>query len=83
MNKKVNGSSLKMKTMTIGLTKKQICYLDGISKNCRFSGGRKMSRMAILRSLLLACQDIEIDVKSIKSEKELCEKVLAAFERNK
>lgn len=79
MAKKISSPSLKMKTTTIGLTKKQICYLDGISKNCKFSGGRKMSRLAIMRSLLLACKDVEIDLKSIRSEKELYEKVLAAL----
>ena len=82
MTKKMS-SGLKMKTMTIGLNKKQICYLDGLSKSSRFFGGRKLSRIAILRSLFWACKKVEIDVDGVKSEEELYERVLLAFERDK
>jgi hypothetical protein len=83
MTKKINNTGLKMKTTTIGLTKKQVCYLGGLSKTSKFSGGRKISRMAIIRSLLLACKDFEIDVSGVKSEQELYERVLSAFDRHK
>lgn len=83
MAKKVNNTGLKMKTTTIGLTKKHACYLEGLSKSSRFSGGRKISRTAIIRALLLACKDFEIDVSGVKSEQELYERVLSAFDRHK
>ena len=63
----------------IGLTKKQICFLDKISKDCKFSGGRKFSRTAILRSFLTAINDLDIKVNKIKSEKDLKREILVAF----
>ena len=63
----------------IGLTKKQICFLDKISKDCKFSGGRKFSRTAILRSFLTAINDLDIKVNKIKSEKALKREILVAF----
>lgn len=65
----------------VALTKKQICFLDKLSKDCRFSGGRKFSRTAILRTFLMVVKDLEIDVNNVKTEKELKEKILTAFER--
>ena len=64
----------------IGLTKKQVCFLDKISKDCKFSGGRKFSRTAILRSFLTAVKDLDIKVNKIKSEKALKREMLVAFE---
>jgi len=63
----------------IGLTKKQVCFLDKISKDCKFSGGRKFSRTAILRSFLTAINDLDIKVNKIKSEKDLKREILVAF----
>lgn len=63
----------------IGLTKKQICFLDKISKDCKFSGGRKFSRTAIVRSFLTAGKDLNIKVDKIKSEKALKREILVAF----
>jgi hypothetical protein len=63
----------------IGLSKKQICFLDKLSNDSKFSGGRKFSRTAILRTFLTAIQDFNIDVNNVKSEKELKEKILMAF----
>lgn len=83
MTKKLNNTGLKMKTTTMGLTKNQVCYLEGLSKSSKFSGGRKISRTAIIRALLLACKDVDIDVDGVKSEKELCERVLLALDRHK
>ena len=57
--------------MHIGLTKKQICFLDKLSKDCRFSGGRKFSRTAILRAFLTATQGLNINVDNVKTERVL------------
>ncbi len=63
----------------IGLTKKQVCFLDKLSKDCKFSGGRKFSRTSILRAFLTAVQGLNIDVNNVKTERELKEKILTAF----
>ncbi len=70
---------VKKKWMHVGLSKKQICFLDKLSKDCKFSGGRKFSRTAILRAFLTAVQGLSIDVNNVKTEKEMKEKILVAF----
>jgi len=65
---------------SISLTKKQICYLDKLSKDCKFSRGRKLSRTTIIRSLIIAFKEIEIDVNEIKSERELSQRLFESFE---
>ena len=66
---------------TLGLTKKQLCFFDEISKKARFSGGRKLSRTAILRAILSTAQKLEIKVEGVRSEGDLKERALEAFRR--
>ncbi|MBU0534121.1 MAG: hypothetical protein KJ887_04935 [Candidatus Omnitrophica bacterium] len=66
---------------TVNLNKRQICFLDEISKKSKFSGGRKLSRTAILRAILKAANKLDIDVSGIKTEKELKERLLESFKR--
>lgn len=64
---------------SINLGKSQICFLDGISKNCRFSGGRKLRRTAIIRAILKAAKMLDVNVSSVKSERELKKRFIASF----
>lgn len=69
-----------MKNWTsVNLGKSQICLLDEISKDCRFSGGRKLCRTSIIRAFLKAGKRLNIDVSGVKSEEELKERFLASF----
>ena len=63
----------------VSLNKKQICFLDEISKNCKFSGGRKLCRTSIIRAFLRVAQKLDIDTSGIKSEAELKKRMLASF----
>ncbi len=67
------------KWTSIGLRKRQICFLEGISKGCRYSGGRKMSRTSIIRAFLKSCRSLDIDVSNVKSERELRKRFLEFF----
>jgi len=62
---------------TVALNKKQICFLDGISKRSKFSGGRKLSRTAILRAILKMGRNLKVDVSGVKSERKLEERVFS------
>ena len=66
---------------SVGLSKKQICFLDDISKDCKFSGGHKLRRTAILRAFLIAGKKLNINVNNIKSEKSLRERMITAFKK--
>jgi len=65
----------------IGLSKKQICFLDELSKDCKFSGGVKLRRTSILRALLTAVKRLDINVGRVRSEEELKERIVASFGR--
>lgn len=66
---------------TVALDKKQICFLDEISKRSRFSGGRKLSRTSILRAILKVAKVLDIDVSEVRTEKELKDRILVSFRR--
>lgn len=63
----------------VGLTKEQISFLDNLSKCCRYSGGKKLSKAAIVRSLISALRELNIDVDEIRSEKQLTDRVVQSF----
>ena len=73
---------IKKKWTHVGLSKRQICFLDKLSKACRFSGGKTLSRSVIMRAFLTVLKDLELDVNNVKTEKELKEKILVAFKRD-
>jgi hypothetical protein len=66
---------------TVALNKRHICFLDEISKGSKFSGGRKLSRTAIVRAILKTATKLNIDVNQVRSERELKERVLESFRR--
>lgn len=68
---------------TLSLTKKQICLLDNISKGSKFSGGRKLSRTAIIRAFMSVAENLQINVTGAKGEDELTERILSAFKNKK
>jgi hypothetical protein len=61
------------------LSKEQLCFLDGISKEARFSGGKKLSRAAVMRALLRVAQDLKVDVSGVRSEEKLEERFVEVF----
>lgn len=68
---------------TVGLNREQVCFLNEISKRAKFSGGRKLSRTAILRAIIKAARNLGINATGVKTEKELKGRVLEAFRRAK
>ncbi|MFC1621429.1 hypothetical protein ACFL2G_03895 [Candidatus Omnitrophota bacterium] len=64
------------------LSKKHICFLDTISKKCRFSNGKNLCRTSIIRALLKACKRLDIDVCNVKTEKELKRRVVDSFKKH-
>ena len=63
----------------IDLTKEQVDYLNNISRCCGRSGGRKLSKTAIVRALLTALKKLDINVKRVRNEKQLRAKIVGAF----
>jgi len=66
---------------TVALNKRQICFLDDISKRSKFSGGRKLSRTSILRAMIRAAEKLDIDVNGVRSEREIKDRIVESFKR--
>ena len=69
----------KRKWTSVSLNRKQVCFLDGISKTCKFTGGRKLTRTSIIRAFLIAGKKLDIDVNGVRTEEELKERMLGSF----
>lgn len=68
---------------TVALDKKQAHFLDNTSKNARFTGGRKLSKTAIIRTLIRVAKRLDVNANEVKSEEQLEKRFLAAFEKYK
>ena len=66
--KKANGK--KVRTVAF-LTREELDFVDKLSKDARFSTGHKLSYSDILRALINAFKNTNIDSKGVKSSKEL------------
>lgn len=66
---------------TVALDKKQAHFLDNISKNARFTGGGKLSKTAIMRTLIRVAKRLDVDANEVKSEGQLKKRFLVAFEK--
>lgn len=54
----------------------EIDYLDKIGKDALFTKGVKLSRIKILRAMVDAMKQLEIDGKNIKNEEDLKNEIL-------
>jgi hypothetical protein len=63
------------------LSKKQICFLDKISKKAKFSGGKKLHRTAIIRAFLRAGERLNIIADGVRTETQLRKRMLDSFNR--
>lgn len=63
------------------LNDQQIEFLDGLSRQMKFSGGCKLPRTKILRAMLSAFMEMQVDVSGVGSESELKERILQAVRR--
>jgi len=71
----------RFRTTCIALTKEQVDFLNDISKCCGCSGGKKLSRTAIIRVLIgvLMLEELDVMVTTIKSKEQLKENLLRSF----
>lgn len=65
----------------VSLNKRQICFLEEISKNCKFSGGKKLSRTSLIRAFLRVARELDVDATEVKTEEELKERFLVSFKK--
>lgn len=67
----------------ISITKDMESWLQSLSNTMKATGGYKLPKSYVLRSLLNAAMELGIDVSGVKTEEELEERILEAIKRYK
>lgn len=67
----------------ITVTKDMEYWLQGLSNEMKASGGYKLPKSYILRSLLNAAMELNVDVSEVKTETELTKRFIDAVKRFK
>ena len=67
----------------ISITKDMASWLQGLSNTMKATGGYKLPKSYVLRSLLNAAMELGIDVSGVKTEEELEKRFLGAIKRYK
>lgn len=67
----------------ISITRDMESWLQELSNRMKASGGYKLPKSYIIRSLLDAARNLKIDVSGVKTEDELKKRILEAIKRHK
>jgi hypothetical protein len=65
------------------LNRDEIDFLDKLSKDALFSTGVKLSRTQILRALVEAMKDLDLETQGIKSEQSLINRIIHIMKQKK
>jgi len=67
----------------ISITQDMESWLQGLSNTMKATGGYKLPKSYVIRGLLDAAMELDINVKGIKNEKQLKSKIIRAFGKYK
>jgi len=65
----------------ISITKEMESWLQRLSNEMKATGGYKLPKSYIIRSLLNAAMELDVDVSGVKTERELVERLIDAVRR--
>ena len=69
--------------MPISITQDMKSWMQGFSNTMKATGGYKLPKSYVIRGLLDAVMELDIDVKGIKNEEQLKSKIVRAFRKYK
>lgn len=75
MKNSINGAKARLLVL---ISRQEMDFIDGISKDAMFSTGRKLSRTDVVAAILDAAASLAITGKNIHSKEELREYILEA-----
>jgi hypothetical protein len=67
----------------IPMTENQIKFLDELGMEAKRTGGYKLAKTVIIRACLEALKKLPINLRGVKTEKDLTERILEAAKRYK
>jgi len=69
--------STPMIKLSVFLNRDEDSYLENLASTAKFSGGRKISKTKIIEAMVRAFRASKLDVRGVKSDEELFERVIA------
>jgi hypothetical protein len=63
--------------LSVFLNKDEDAYLEGLASTAKFSGGKKLSKTKLIESMVRAFRKTGLDVRGVKDEQELFNRVSA------
>jgi hypothetical protein len=67
--------------ITVSISDEALDWCYELSKLMKKNGGYKLPRTYIIRALLNACMKLDIDVKGVKTEKDLEERIMRSRQK--
>lgn len=65
--------------MSISITQDMESWLQGLSNTMKATGGYKLPKSYLIRGVLNAVMELDINIKGIKNEKQFKSKIIRAF----
>lgn len=63
--------------LSVFLNREEDAYLEHLASTAKFSGGRKLSKTKLIEAMVRAFRATQLDVRSVKTDDELLERVIA------
>lgn len=68
--------------LSVFLNKEEDAYLESLASTAKFSGGKKLSKTKIIEAMVRAFRKTELDVRGVKDDQELLNRVSARIQRD-
>ena len=63
--------------LSVFLSREEDAYLETLASTAKFSGGKKLSKTQLIEAMVKAFRSSNLDVRGVKTDDELCERVIA------
>jgi hypothetical protein len=67
--------------LSVFLNRDEDAYLEALASTAKFSGGKKLSKTKIIEAMVRAFRQTDLDVRGVKDEPELFNRVRAQVQR--
>ncbi len=79
--RKAEPPTLPVIKLSVFLSRAEDAYLESLSSVAKFSGGKKLSKTRLVEAMVRAFRSSKLDVRGVKTEEELRQRVIAQLRR--
>ena len=67
--------------LSVFLNREEDAYLESLASTAKFSGGKKLSKTKLIEAMVRAFRQTDLDVRGVKDEQELLNRIRAQLNR--